>query len=96
MLAARMTAARRHRLSAPAAAPTMGRRDRASGFCYLNDPVLGILTWLDAWARRGSLYLDIDAHHGDGVQDAFAHDEPRVLTISVHEAGRWPHTGAAR
>ena len=70
-----------------------GRPDRASGFCYLNDPVLGILTWLDAGLRR-VVYLDIDAHHGDGVQDAFAEDD-RVLTISVHEAGRWPHTGLA-
>jgi acetoin utilization protein AcuC len=70
-----------------------GRPARASGFCYLNDPVLGMLTWLDAGLER-IVYLDIDAHHGDGVQDAFA-DDPRVLTISVHEAGRWPHTGAA-
>lgn len=70
-----------------------GRPDRASGFCYLNDPVLGILTWLDAGLER-IVYLDIDAHHGDGVQDAF-HDDPRVLTISVHEAGRWPRTGVA-
>ncbi len=70
-----------------------GRPARASGFCYLNDPVLGILTWLDAGLSR-IVYLDIDAHHGDGVQDAFAGDA-RVLTISVHEAGRWPHTGAA-
>lgn len=70
-----------------------GRPDRASGFCYLNDPVLGIMEWLEAGLTR-IVYLDIDAHHGDGVQDAF-HDEARVLTISVHEAGRWPHTGAA-
>lgn len=70
-----------------------GRPARASGFCYLNDPVLGILTWLDQGLER-IVYLDIDAHHGDGVQDAF-HDEPRVLTISLHEAGRWPHTGRA-
>ncbi len=70
-----------------------GRPARASGFCYLNDPVLGILTWLDAGLGR-VVYLDIDAHHGDGVQDAFA-DDDRVLTISVHEAGRWPHTGLA-
>ncbi len=70
-----------------------GRPARASGFCYLNDPVLGMLTWLDAGLQR-VVYLDIDAHHGDGVQDAFAHD-PRVLTLSVHEAGRWPHTGLA-
>ncbi len=70
-----------------------GRPDRASGFCYLNDPVLGILTWLDGGLER-VVYLDLDAHHGDGVQDAF-HDDPRVLTISVHEAGRWPRTGLA-
>ena len=70
-----------------------GRRDRASGFCYLNDCALGLLAWLDQGLTR-VVYLDIDAHHGDGVQDAFA-DDPRVLTISVHEAGRWPHTGAA-
>ncbi len=70
-----------------------GRPARAAGFCYLNDPVLGILAWLDQGLSRVA-YLDIDAHHGDGVQDAFA-DDPRVLTISVHEAGRWPRTGAA-
>jgi acetoin utilization protein AcuC len=70
-----------------------GRRDRASGFCYLNDPVLGILRWLDQGLTR-IVYLDIDAHHGDGVQDAFEGDA-RVLTISLHEAGRWPHTGLA-
>jgi acetoin utilization protein AcuC len=70
-----------------------GRPARASGFCYLNDPVLGLLTWLDL-GLDNLVYLDIDAHHGDGVQDAF-HDDPRVLTISIHEAGRWPRTGAA-
>ena len=70
-----------------------GRQDRASGFCYLNDPVLGILSWLDGGLER-IVYLDIDAHHGDGVQDAFAYD-PRVLTLSIHEAGRWPFTGLA-
>jgi acetoin utilization protein AcuC len=70
-----------------------GRPDRASGFCFLNDPVLGLLTWLDM-GLSNIVYLDIDAHHGDGVQDAF-HDDDRVLTISLHEAGRWPFTGAA-
>ena len=70
-----------------------GRPARASGFCYLNDPVLGILQWLDQGLTR-IVYLDIDAHHGDGVQDAF-HDDKRVLTLSVHEAGRWPFTGRA-
>jgi acetoin utilization protein AcuC len=68
-----------------------GRPDRASGFCYLNDCVLGLLSWLDQGLTR-VLYLDLDAHHGDGVQDAFAGD-PRVLTISIHEDGRWPNTG---
>ncbi len=70
-----------------------GRPARASGFCYLNDPVLGLMTWLDA-GLDNIVYLDIDAHHGDGVQDAF-HDDERVLTISIHEAGRWPFTGLA-
>lgn len=70
-----------------------GRPDMASGFCYLNDSVLGITEWLAAGLMR-IVYLDIDAHHGDGVQDAF-HDDARVFTISVHEAGRWPNTGAA-
>lgn len=70
-----------------------GRADRASGFCFINDPVLGLYAWLDA-GLDNIVYLDIDAHHGDGVQDAF-HDDPRVFTISVHEDGRWPFTGAA-
>jgi acetoin utilization protein AcuC len=70
-----------------------GMPDRASGFCYLNDAVLGLLGWLDA-GLTNILYLDIDAHHGDGVELAF-HDDPRVFTVSIHEAGRWPHTGRA-
>ncbi len=70
-----------------------GRPARASGFCFLNDPVLGLLTWLDL-GLTNIVYLDIDAHHCDGVQDAF-HGDDRVFTISVHEAGRWPCTGAA-
>nr|WP_245214505.1 acetoin utilization protein AcuC [Pararoseomonas indoligenes] len=65
--------------------------DRASGFCYINDPVLGLLEWLDLGLTR-IVYVDIDAHHGDGVQLAF-HEDPRVFTLSVHEAGRWPFTG---
>lgn len=68
-----------------------GRRAQASGFCYLNDPVLGILRLLDLGIAP-VLYVDLDAHHGDGVQDAF-HDDDRVFTISIHEADRWPRTG---
>ena len=68
-----------------------GRADRASGFCYFNDPVFALLTLLDGGLER-VLYVDLDAHHGDGVQDAFAMDE-RVLTVSIHEEKRWPHSG---
>jgi len=68
-----------------------GRPDRASGFCYFNDPVFAILTFLARGIER-VLYVDLDAHHGDGVQDAFA-DDPRVLTISIHEEKHWPHSG---
>lgn len=75
----------------PAGGTHHGRRDRASGFCFFNDPVLAILAFQDQGLDR-ILYVDLDAHHGDGVEDAFA-DDDRVLTISVHEAGRWPGTG---
>ena len=69
-----------------------GRADRAAGFCYVSDAVLGLLAWRDQ-GLSPLLYVDIDAHHGDGVQDAF-HDDPHVFTLSVHEDGRWPFTGA--
>jgi len=92
MLAARLTA-EGGIVHCPGGGTHHGRPDRASGFCFLNDPVLGLLTWLDLGLDT-IVYLDIDAHHGDGVQDAF-HDDPRVLTISLHEGGRWPFTGAA-
>ena len=91
MLAARLTASGGV-VHCPGGGTHHGRRDRASGFCYLNDPVLLMLTWLDLGLRRVA-YVDLDAHHGDGVQDAF-HDDARVLTISIHEDGRWPRTGA--
>jgi len=77
----------------PAGGTHHGRPGRASGFCYFNDPAFAILTLLDAGLERIA-YVDLDAHHGDAVQDAFAAD-PRVHTFSIHEAGRWPHTGAA-
>ena len=75
----------------PAGGTHHGRPDRASGFCYFNDPVFAVLTLLDNAVNR-VLYVDLDAHHGDAVQDAFA-DDPRVWTVSLHERGRWPHTG---
>ncbi len=66
-------------------------RDHASGFCYFNDPVFAILEFLRLGFKR-VLYVDIDAHHGDGVEAAFRNDE-RVFLISVHEENRWPYTG---
>lgn len=69
-----------------------GMPDRANGFCYLNDPVLAILALKRAGLTRIA-YVDIDAHHCDGVEHAFAGD-PFVRMISVHEELRWPWTGA--
>lgn len=68
-----------------------GMPDRAAGFCYLNDLVLGMLALKRAGIGRIA-YVDIDAHHGDGVEHAFAAD-PEVLMVSVHEQDRWPFTG---
>lgn len=75
----------------PAGGTHHGKKGRASGFCYFNDPVFAVLGLLDAGLKR-VLYVDIDAHHGDGVFDAFA-DDPRVACVSTHEMARWPHTG---
>ena len=69
-----------------------GFPDRAGGFCYLNDPVLAILSLRRAGAARIA-YVDIDAHHCDGVEHGLAGD-PQTLLISVHEEKRWPFTGA--
>jgi acetoin utilization protein AcuC len=89
MLAARLLMAGQYQtIYAPGGGQHHARPDRASGFCFFNEPVLTILSLLDHGAER-VLYLDLDAHHGDGVQDAFVAD-PRVMTVSIHEAGRWP------
>jgi len=77
---------------APAGGTHHGMPDRANGFCYFNDPVLAILSLRHHGARRVA-YVDIDAHHGDGVEFAFR-DEPEVMVLSVHEEDRWPRTGA--
>ena len=67
--------------------------NRASGFCVYNDIAVAIAHVLRA-SEAKVLYIDFDAHHGDGVQRAF-YDEPRVMTISLHETGRYlfPGTG---
>ena len=68
------------------------RSSSASGFCYVNDPVIAILSLLEKGKKV--FYIDIDAHHGDGVQEAF-YSTDRVLTLSIHETGSWlfPGTG---
>jgi acetoin utilization protein AcuC len=65
---------------------------RASGFCYVNDAVIGITKLVKEGKRVA--YLDFDAHHGDGVQKAF-YETDRVLTLSLHETGHtlFPGTG---
>lgn len=68
---------------------------KASGFCIYNDLAVGIQWLLDHGARRVA-YVDIDVHHGDGVETVFW-DDPRVLTVSLHETGRmlFPGTGTS-
>ena len=70
-------------------------RRSASGFCVYNDPAIAI-KWMLAQGAQRIAYLDLDVHHGDGVQAAF-YDDPRVLTISLHEhpATLFPGTGLA-
>lgn len=65
---------------------------RASGFCYINDVVLGLMTLANAGKRV--LFLDVDVHHSDGVQEAF-YCQNDVMTISLHQDGRtlFPGTG---
>jgi acetoin utilization protein AcuC len=67
--------------------------DRASGFCVYDDPAIAI-AWMLAQGVERIAYVDVDVHHGDGVQAIFW-DDPRVLTISLHESGRtlFPGTG---
>jgi histone deacetylase 1/2 len=69
------------------------RKTSASGFCYINDIVLCILELLKVYHRV--LYLDIDVHHGDGVEEAF-HQTDRVMTVSFHqfEQDFFPETGS--
>ncbi len=71
-------------------------RTSAAGFCIYNDIAVGIQWLLDNGVQRIA-YVDIDVHHGDGVEQMFW-DDPRVMTVSVHESGRalfpgtgWPH-----
>ena len=76
----------------PAGGGHHGMPARTSGFCIFNDVVIAIQKILEAGLRVA--YIDVDVHHGDGVQNAF-YEDPRVLTISLHETGEtlFPGTG---
>ena len=78
----------------PAGGMHHSRPNQAQGFCYFNDPVLGIMRLRQHGWRV--LYVDIDAHHGDGVEAAFI-DDPEVLTLSLHmdSAYAYPFQGGA-
>ncbi|KAL3628216.1 Histone deacetylase 6 [Castilleja foliolosa] len=73
------------------------KKSQASGFCYVNDIVLGILELLKIHRVQRVLYVDIDVHHGDGVEEAF-YATDRVMTVSFHKFGKffpgnWAHQG---
>lgn len=68
------------------------RRREASGFCIYNDPAVAIAKILEMHPEWRVAYIDVDVHHGDGVQWIF-YDEPRVLTISFHQSGKYLYPG---
>ncbi len=92
MLAAELLAQAPGIVHVPGGGTHHGLPDRANGFCYLNDPVLALMALRRLGFRRLA-YIDIDAHHPDGVELAFGQDED-CLMISTHEEARWPFTGA--
>lgn len=68
------------------------RRREASGFCIYNDPAVAIARILEMEPDWRVMYVDVDVHHGDGVQWIF-YDDPRVLTVSLHQSGRYLYPG---
>jgi acetoin utilization protein AcuC len=76
----------------PAGGLHHARRREASGFCIYNDPAAAIAKALELQPDWRVVYVDVDVHHGDGVQWIF-YDEPRVLTISFHQSGRYLYPG---
>ncbi len=88
---------RARRSFAPAGGLHHAQRGRASGFCIYNDCAVAIAKATIEHPGLRVAYVDIDAHHGDGVQAAF-YDRPDVLTVSVHESGQYlfPGTGSTR
>ena len=82
------------RAFSPAGGLHHAHRARAAGFCVYNDPAVAIAAVREQHPGLRVLYVDIDGHHGDGVQEAF-YDSPEVMTISLHETGAFlfPGTG---
>jgi acetoin utilization protein AcuC len=76
----------------PAGGLHHARRAEASGFCIYNDPAAAIAKVLEISPDWRVMYVDVDVHHGDGVQWIF-YDEPRVLTVSMHQSGRYLYPG---
>ncbi len=76
----------------PAGGLHHARRAEASGFCIFNDPAVAIARVLELHPDWRVMYVDVDVHHGDGVQWIF-YDEPRVLTVSLHQSGRYLYPG---
>jgi len=66
----------------------MQKKCEASGFCYINDLVLGILELLKYHARV--LYIDIDIHHGDGVEESFYFTDRNFVTLFLKQLTVWP------
>ena len=76
----------------PAGGLHHARRAEASGFCIYNDAAVAIAKLLALPPEWRGMYVDVDVHHGDGVQWIF-YDEPRVLTVSLHQSGRYLYPG---
>jgi acetoin utilization protein AcuC len=76
----------------PAGGLHHARRAEASGFCIYNDPAVAIAKVLDLQPDWNVMYVDVDVHHGDGVQWIF-YEDPRVLTVSLHQTGRYLYPG---
>jgi acetoin utilization protein AcuC len=76
----------------PAGGLHHARRAEASGFCIYNDPAVAIAKLLDMHPDWRVMYIDVDVHHGDGVQWIF-YEDPRVLTLSLHQSGRYLYPG---
>lgn len=76
----------------PAGGLHHARRSEASGFCIYNDPAVAIAKILELQPGWRVMYVDVDVHHGDGVQWIF-YEDPRVLTVSLHQSGRYLYPG---